>query len=563
MKIAGIALAFYCVLSQASCPVWAPATARQEMLALEKQLSEWDDAYYRQGTSLVPDERYDALALKYQAWQRCFNPGNSLRQPELAQGGKILHPVAHVGVKKLANKASLARWMAGKSDLWVQPKVDGVAVTLHYQHGKLVQVISRGNGLLGEDWTEKARPIAAIPQQVPQKSASLTLQGELYLKMTGHHQAVQGGMNARATVAGAMRQREPSETLNQLGIFIWAWPDGPASMAHRISALTEAGFPVAETWSKPVRDAEEVSGWRERWFNQPLPFVTDGVVVHGQPTKGAYWQPGENSWSAAWKYRPAIVTTEVRSVDFPIGRTGKISAVLNLSPVKLDDKQVSRVNVGSLNRWREMNIVAGDQVAISLAGQGIPRLDEVAWRVAQRTPPVFPDASQFHSLSCFSWTPACREQFLARLVWLGGKNTLDMAGVDKSSWQRLMQSGQLTHLFSWLTLRPEQLGRIAGLTSERASQLYHQFSLSRRQPFKRWVRALGVPVPVHALQAMQDQRWESLLTRKVADWQRLPDIGERRARQIVDFLHHPDIRRLIAHLQAAAQISLNARHEGS
>lgn len=563
MKFAGIVLAFYCALSQGSCPVWAPATVRQAMLALEKQLSEWDDAYYRQGISLVPDERYDALSLKFQAWQRCFKPGSRLRQPELSRRGKVLHPVARVGVKKLADEAALARWMAGKSNLWVQPKVDGVAVTLHYQHGRLLQVISRGNGVLGEDWTEKARLIPAIPQQIPMKADSLTLQGELYLKMGAHRQVVHGGVNARATVAGAMRQREHSETLSQLGIFIWAWPDGPMSMEQRLLTLSAVGFPVVAVWSKAVRDAKDVSGWRERWFNQSLPFVTDGVVVHGQPVKGMYGLPGKNGWSVAWKYRPSIVSTEVLSVDFPIGRTGKISAVLNLVPVKLDDKQVHRVNLGSLDRWRQMDIVAGDKVVISLAGQGIPLLDGVIWRVAQRMLPVFPDVTQLHSLSCFNWTPTCRQQFLARLVWLSGKNTLDMAGLSKGHWQSLMQSGQLTHLFSWITLSPDQLSRIPGVTSERASQLYHQFSLSRQQPFKRWVKALGVPVPLPALNAMQDTRWESLLARKFTEWQRLPGIGERWARQIVDFLHHPDIQMLIACLQALPQQLLIAQHEGS
>ncbi len=558
-----LVLALFAGIAQAACPAWTPARAEQEMKALENQLSAWDDAYYRAGEQKVPDDRYDALALKYQAWQHCFAPGSDLRQPALARNGKVLHPVAHVGVKKVADQQALSRWMAGKDALWVQPKVDGVAVTLHYKRGKLVQVISRGNGLQGEDWTEKARFIPDIPQQIALGSDSLVLQGELYLKMTDHQQTLLGGLNARATVAGAMRRNAPSETLNRLGVFIWAWPDGPATLRERIERLSEAGFPMMGEWSKPVRSAEEVAGWRERWFAQPLPFVTDGVVVHSQPVKGAYWQPGENAWSVAWKYPPATVTTEVRSVDFPIGRTGKISTVLNLVPVKLDDKQVSRVNVGSFNRWREADIVAGDQVAVSLAGQGIPRLDEVVWRVADRTLPELPDATLFHPLSCFSLTPVCRQQLLARLVWLSGRAALTLSGASESTWQRIMQSGQLTHLFSWLTLTAEQLSQIAGITPARANQLYHQFNQTHQQPFKRWVRALGVPVPNKALDALDDDNWQSLLSRKVADWQRLPEIGERRAGQIVTFLQHPDVQALIAFLSTHLQQSISVQHEGN
>jgi len=541
----------WCAIAQAFCPVWSPARAEAEVKALEKQLSDWDRAYYEQGVSLVTDERYDALEKKYRDWQQCFRPGSQPRSPALANNGKTQHPVAHAGVRKLPDRQAVARWMMGKQPLWVQPKLDGVAVTLHYRHGKLVRMISRGNGLRGEDWTEKARHIPDIPQRVALDDDPLVLQGELYLKMTDHQQASQGGVNARSIVAGAMRRSENSPLLARLGIFIWAWPDGPASMPQRLQLLSKAGFSVMQAWSKPVSNVDEVADWRERWFRQPLPFVTDGVVIHGTPVRGAYWLPGENSWSVAWKYTPRKVTTEVLSVDFPIGRTGKAGAVLNLSPVQLDDKKVSRVNIGSLKRWQALDIVPGDQVAVSLAGQGIPRLDEVIWRVTKRDRPPVPDAKAFHSLSCFFYTPACREQFLARLVWLSGKKALAMTGVSRSSWQRLMQAGQLTHLFSWLSLSQEELRNITNITPARADWLYHEFSLSRQQPFRRWVRALGVPIPEEALNAITDNSWSTLLTRQAQEWQQLPGTGKTLAGQIVAFLRHPEVRQMITYLEEA------------
>lgn len=552
-------ISLWCGLVQAICPVWAPGRAEMEMGALQAQLGKWDDAYYRQGLSLVEDERYDALEKKYHDWQRCFRPLSELRLPELMQGGKVLHPVAHVGVKKLADKQAVARWMAGKNALWVQPKVDGIAVTLHYQQGKLVRLISRGDGMRGEDWTEKAKAIPAIPQQISLTAASVVLQGELFLQMTDHHQAEQGGVNARSTVAGAMKRNAPSAVLQKLGIFIWAWPEGPIEMQQRLDQLNKTGFAVAASWSKPVVSADDVAIWRERWFHQPLPFVTDGVIIHATPPQGANWRPGDNTWSVAWKYSPAKANTEVRSVEFPVGRTGKISAVLNLEPVQLDDKKVSRVSLGSFRRWQQADIAAGDQVAISLAGQGIPRLDSVTWRVAQRDVPSIPDITAFNTTSCLFYTPACREQFLARLVWLSDKNVLAMSGVSRSSWQQLMQNGLLTHLFSWLELSQQQLDAVKTLTPNRAEQLYHQFSLSRQQPFKRWVKALGVPVPAGALNAMSDDSWQTLLARSEAAWQQLPGVGKRLSRQIVQFLHHPQVQPLITFLEKQ-RTQFNDRH---
>ncbi|MCX8966996.1 NAD-dependent DNA ligase LigB [Erwinia psidii] len=544
-----ILCAFWCVLVQAQCPVWTPTQAERELSVLAKQLSAWDRAYYQQGSGEVTDDHYDAMEKKFHAWQRCFRPQSAARQPELSQTGKVIHPVAHVGVKKLADKQAVARWMVGKKALWVQPKIDGVAVTLHYRHGLLVSMVSRGDGLQGEDWTDKAKQIPSVPQHIPFESDAVILQGELFLRMHDHRQSSAGSVNARSVVAGAMRRKDASGVLHQLGIFIWAWPDGPDGMTERLSLLRQAGFGLVADWSKPVSSADEVAGWRDRWFHQALPFVTDGVVVHRSPVAGVYWKPGENNWSVAWKYSPPEVSTEVRSVDFPVGRTGKISAVLNLVSVQLDDKKINRVSVGSLQRWLAADILPGDQVTVSLAGQGIPRLDGVVWRVTERRLPAMPDTERFNALSCFTYTPQCREQFLSRLVWLSSPAALSMPGISRSSWQQLIQAGKLTHLFSWLSLPAEHPGEIEGMTAARINQIYHQFSLSQRQPFKRWVKATGVPIPASALNSMKDDTWAGLLGRSQGSWQQLPGVGKKLAGQIVAFLQHPSVRELIAWLE--------------
>lgn len=178
------------------------------------------------------------------------------------------------------------------------------------------------------------------------------------------------------------------------------------------------------------------------------------------------------------------------SVDFPVGRTGKIAAVLNLQPVQLDDKTVRRVNVGSLRRWQESDIVAGDVITLSLAGQGIPRLERVIWRVAERHYPQPPDASRYTPLSCYTFSAECQKQLLAKLRWLSQKTVLNIPGVERSTWLHLLETGSMTHLFGWLTLTPEQIAAATGLSRERAGQLWHRFNLTRQQPLRRWVDAL-------------------------------------------------------------------------
>ncbi len=134
------------------------------------------------------------------------------------------------------------------------------------------------------------------------------------------------------------------------------------------------------------------------------------------------------------------------TIQFTVGRSGKIAVVAHLEPVKLDDKLVRRVNIGSVARWRRLDIVAGDPVLISSAGQGIPRLDSVVWRASQRDAPQLP-SPRFHSLTCYFATTECAGQLRSRLVWLSSKPVLDIAGAGEALWRTLMDDRRMTHLF--------------------------------------------------------------------------------------------------------------------
>ena len=534
----------------AVCPVWTPVRATEEIGRLQQQLQHWDDAYYRQGQSPVTDTDYDALQQRLVTWQHCFSASQPTYSPQLPGKGEHLHPIAHTGVKKMRDKLALAYWMQGRRDLWVQPKVDGIAVSLVYRHGRLVSLLSRGDGLRGEEWLAKAAWIPAIPLHIETPLDEVVLQGELFLLMNGHQQAIDGGKNARSLVAGAMMSRQRTPLLDSLGVFIWAWPDGPATMTERHEQLSRWGLGIAAEWSHNVKDEEDVAIWCERWFHAALPFVTDGVVVHQSlRPAGKNWLPGEGIWAVAWKYQPPEVSAEVLSVDFPIGRTGKIAAVLNLQPVQLDDKTVRRVNVGSLRRWQESDIVAGDVVTLSLAGQGIPRLERVIWRVAERHYPLPPEASRYTPLSCYTFSAECQKQLLAKLRWLSQKTVLNIPGVERSTWLRLLESGSMTHLFGWLTLTPEQIAAATDLSPERAEQLWHRFNLTRQQPFRRWVKALGVSLPQKALNALPDQQWESIMRRDVMAWQTLPGVGAGLATRLAEQFQDARLQALIAFLQ--------------
>ncbi|EHU9170204.1 NAD-dependent DNA ligase LigB [Escherichia coli] len=537
----------------AVCPAWSPARAQEEISRLQQQIKLWDDDYWKEGKSEVEDGVYDQLSARLTQWQRCFgSEPRDVMMPPL--NGAVMHPVAHTGVRKMVDKNALSLWMRERSDLWVQPKVDGVAVTLVYRDGKLNKAISRGNGLKGEDWTQKVSLISAVPQTVSGPLANSTLQGEIFLQREGHIQQQMGGINARAKVAGLMMRQDDSDTLNSLGVFVWAWPDGPQLMSDRLKELATAGFTLTQTYTRAVKNADEVARVRNEWWKAELPFVTDGVVVRAaKEPESRHWLPGQAEWLVAWKYQPVAQVAEVKAIQFAVGKSGKISVVASLAPVMLDDKKVQRVNIGSVRRWQEWDIAPGDQILVSLAGQGIPRIDDVVWRGAERTKPTPPE-NRFNSLTCYFASDVCQEQFISRLVWLGAKQVLGLDGIGEAGWRALHQTHRFEHIFSWLLLTPEQLQNTPGIAKSKSAQLWHQFNLARKQPFTRWVMAMGIPLTRAALNASDERSWSQLLFSTEQFWQQLPGTGSGRARQVIEWKENAQIKKLGSWL-AAQQIT--------
>lgn len=537
----------------AVCPAWSPARAQEEISRLQQQIKQWDDDYWKEGKSEVEDGVYDQLSARLTLWQRCFgSEPRDVMMPPL--NGAVMHPVAHTGVRKMVDKNALSLWMRERSDLWVQPKVDGVAVTLVYRDGKLNKAISRGNGLKGEDWTQKVSLISAVPQTVSGPLANSTLQGEIFLQREGHIQQQMGGINARAKVAGLMMRQDDSDTLNSLGVFVWAWPDGPQLMSDRLKELATAGFTLTQTYTRAVKNADEVARVRNEWWKAELPFVTDGVVVRAaKEPESRHWLPGQAEWLVAWKYQPVAQVAEVKAIQFAVGKSGKISVVASLAPVMLDDKKVQRVNIGSVRRWQEWDIAPGDQILVSLAGQGIPRIDDVVWRGAERTKPTPPE-NRFNSLTCYFASDVCQEQFISRLVWLGAKQVLGLDGIGEAGWRALHQTHRFEHIFSWLLLTPEQLQNTPGIAKSKSAQLWHQFNLARKQPFTRWVMAMGIPLTRAALNASDERSWSQLLFSTEQFWQQLPGTGSGRARQVIEWKENAQIKKLGSWL-AAQQIT--------
>lgn len=536
----------------ADCPAWSAAQATQELLALRQRLDAWNHAYRVDGRAAVDDAVYDQAGQRYARWRACFPAQAPPLPAHLADaGGPLRSPVVQTGLAKLPDAAALARWMRtrGGHDLWVQPKVDGVAVTLLYVDGQLRQASSRGDGVFGSDWTSAAKHIDAIPKQLPRAPSRVVLQGELYWRLPDHVQATAGGMKARSAVAGAMaRGSLDAAGAARIGLFVWDWPNGPVAMSARLAGLKAMGFVDSVRYTRSVSSLADVTRWRGRWYRQPMPFAADGTVVRqGERPAAATWQAVPPTWAVAWKYPAASALTEVRAVEFTIGRTGRITPVLQLAPVQLDDHWVRRVSLGSLQRWQKLDIRPGDQVEVALAGLTIPRLQSVAWHARQRAVVTAPDPAAYDTLTCWRAIPGCEQQFRARLVWLGGKQGLRLDGVGADTWQALIDAGLIHRLLDWMSLTPAQLASVDGIGASRAAALAGSFTAARGRAFSRWLRALGAP----ASPPTDASSWAALSARGASDWRALDGVGAGRARQLVAFFGSAEVRVQAARLHAA------------
>ncbi|MCG9533735.1 NAD-dependent DNA ligase LigB [Providencia huaxiensis] len=504
---------------------------RQESYRLGKQLQQWNQAYRLAGSSSISDEAYDQLFNLWRFLQRCQQLPEELPEVLLPEKSPLTtHPIPHTGLKKL-NELEVHSWIETRKNIWLQPKVDGVAVTLVYKNGKLVSMISRGNSVEGIEWRAKADFIPAIPKQI-KYSSTLVLQGELFWRMNGHIQAKRGGVNARNKIAGwLMRKSAPTAPEENIGVFIWAWPAGDANPKTQLTLLSEIGFPLAEQYSHKIENKTQAKELREYYYQGQLPFATDGIVLKNFPAPAASaWQSKQNSWAIAWKYPLRSVLSEVTKFKFNIGRTGRVSVVAEITPVNIDSKTISKVNAGSLSSWEKRNLLVGDKILVSLSGLGSPKIEDIVWRREKREYPDTSSLKQFHALSCLTYTKSCSQQFVARLTWLGKQ--LGIRGINEATWHQWVENNNLTQLTTWLSEQWQN-----DLPKGKKHQLLvKQLKMAKAQPIWFWLKGLAIPLPkvqvgkVTDIGMLYDPSWVNsinlteLQRKKLANWLAEPEI---------------------------------------
>lgn len=440
-------------------------SAALQSTVLEQELQKLNDAYWKDGVSLISDEHYDQLKEHYRALKECVDSApnaiqsvkmSQIEQPAFtAEASDLEHPIGHVGVKKIYSEEEALDWISKRDVVWLQPKIDGVAATLVYHHGQLVQAISRGDNQKGKNWLAPLARAAHIPHRIQTQEEWIILQGEIFWKVDNHIQAQEDSLHYRTKVATLLMQKNPNQAdLNHLAFWPWEWANSSGAMTEKLKGLQQMGFHYGVVDSHRIQNKADLLKWRLHYYQQPQDYPTDGVVLkeeHRLPA--AQWQTQAPYWQIAWKHPAKSQMAIVKHIRFQVGRTGKITPFLELDPVQLDRKTIKKINMHSLKTLAQKDIAIGDLISIKLRGDAIPLLDQVILRPNYRQQIAAPK-KEWHEWTCFHYSARCEPQFMARLTHLLGKQGLKTP-FSTAILKKVLPAHQGISLFNLLNLNPQ------------------------------------------------------------------------------------------------------------
>ncbi|MER3408784.1 MAG: DNA ligase (NAD(+)) LigA [Thermoleophilia bacterium] len=568
---------------------------------LRELLTRASIAYYVEDQPIMSDEEYDRLYDELvRIEQECpelvtpDSPTQRVGAPPSERFEKVAHLVPMGSLEKVTSDEALAKWAEdvrrrlGTDEpiaYVVEPKIDGLAVSLLYENGLYVRGATRGDGERGEDVTPNLRTIRAIPLSMRLAEGEspprlVEVRGEVYMPLSGFRafneelraQGKPPAPNPRNAAAGSVRQKDSRITASRpLSIFVYGvgYVEGVEldSQWQTLLWLRAHGFrtnPHAER----LESIEEVARACHEWARRraELDYEIDGVVVkvdsldqqrrlgelHGRPR-----------WARAYKWQPQAAVTRLKKIHIRVGRTGALNPWAELEPVQVGGVTVTTATLHNEEDIHRKDIREGDWVLVQRAGDVIPQVvgpvlerrpsDAKPFRMPERCPVcgakvVKPEGEAMHRCP----NPACPSRGLETLIhWVGA--AMDIEGVGEQLVRRLWSEGLLRSIADLYRLTPEQLQRLRGFGEVSARKVVEAIQRSKEQPFHRVLFGLNIP-KVGRVMARNLARHFGSIDRLMAatreELEEVEGIGPERAELIVEWLADEENRKLIEELRA-------------
>ncbi|MGI6157591.1 MAG: NAD-dependent DNA ligase LigA [Saccharofermentanales bacterium] len=576
-----------------------PATAAEAAVRVDRlrdAIEVLNHAYYDLDRPLVEDAEYDRLLRRLEDLERRFPVLLSADSPTQRVGGtpsERLQPVPHrypmLSLRDVFSRDEVVDFVekivAKTPDVTfiVEMKIDGLSVGLHYEHGKLVQAVTRGDGITtGEDVTAHIRHIEAIPQTLPEPVEALSVRGEVYMPYPSF-QALNERMraederlfaNPRNAAAGTLRQLDPA-IVGERDLSFFAFDVQHASRtftsdSKSLAWLDRLGFqtiPVvafAETPDVILEGIDAIADARER-----LPFGIDGAVikVDGLDARKAWGHTSKYPrWAVAYKYPPEEKETVILDIQPQVGRTGRLTPLAILAPVELAQTTVQRATLHNQNYIDELDCRIGDTVVVHKGGDIIPAVLRVipSKRPPDTQPYTLPDACPVcGSATAYIGDGAdlyctgidCPAQLVRHIAYFASKDAMDIDGLGEKAAQALVDHGFVESIADLYELHGARDALIrSGIVGreKRVDNLLTAIERSKSASLDRLVTGFGIPLVGRQTARLLVDAFGDLDALAAADEASLASIegiGPETAHAVHDWFRQPQSERLTERLR--------------
>ena len=520
-------------------------TARRARHAeLATLLHRYDHCYYVLAQPTVSDQEYDRL---FDELLRLEREHPELRQPDspTARVGsdlslelpEVAHTVPVLSLDKAYTAAEVRAWMEKTSaaggmplSFTVEEKIDGSAIVLYYEAGRLARAVTRGNGVVGNDVTANVRTIRAVPLRLPEP-LEVAVRGEIFLPLTEFARLNADSevtyANPRNFAAGAVR-RVKSRDVAVIPLRLLAYEgtfstDPPADHATAMDRLQALGFPVNPS-NRLLVPAERQEAERDRhpaWTvaaveelpavlreagarRASLDYEIDGVVikVNALATRAALGVTGHHPrWAQAFKFDAPQGETTVQAIGVQVGRTGRITPVARVAPVMIAGTTVANVTLHNQDYVDTLELAVGDRVAVSKRGDVIPAVERVldkneqgntTWRLPGRCP-TCDTALVLIGAHHFCPNQQCRDQVRGRIRFFAARGQMDIDHLGSETLDRLIDAGVLRDVDDIFRFDVDRLQEWEGFGERKVALLKEGIERSRGRPFQTVLPALGMP----------------------------------------------------------------------
>lgn len=568
--------------------------AEERVIELNEQLRNYGHAYYVLDKPVVPDAVYDQLLNELIELENLYpdlifpdSPTQRVGGTPLSNFKKVQHERPMLSLSNVFNEDDLrdfdkrVRAGAGESIEYVcELKIDGLAVSLHYENGKFVRGLTRGDGRVGEDITVNLRTVRSIPLKL-KEPVSVEVRGEVFMPKSSFHalnedrekQGEELFANPRNAAAGSLRQLDSKIAAKRnLDVFIYGiGGDGETyglnNHDESLSYLSELGF-KANTERKVCKTVEEVLEYIETWTAErgKLSYEIDGIVIkvnrflHQQDLGFTAKSP---KWATAYKFPAEEVMTTVRDIELSIGRTGVVTPTAILEAVAVAGTTVQRASLHNEDLIRERDIRIGDKVIIRKAGDIIPEVvralvdmrtgDEQPFEMPTECPACQSELVRIEgevALRCVN--PKCPAQIVEGMVHFVSRNAMNIDGLGEKVVEQLYREGLIQDISDLYALTKEQLLELERMGEKSASNLIDAIDASKSNSMERLLFGLGIRhVGERGARILSEQfgSMDSLMQASLEELVAVHEIGDKMADAIVTYFEKQEVVALVERLR--------------